>query len=82
MIKVLYYASELKAVWSDDERSIDGYDTTKSSIEEVEFKTQEEAEEFIGDLSVSEGESEGHEHYKVLAVYDKETGWYDRRYVK
>lgn len=81
MIKVLYYWANLKEVWSDDEKHIEGYDTIKHGIEERKFETQEYVEEFLSDLSVSEGESEGHDHYVILAVYDKETGWYDRRYI-
>lgn len=80
MIKVVYYWCEMREVWSDDERDIDGYDIVKEGITEREFKTQEEVDEFIGELSVQEGESEGHESYTILVVYDKENCWYDKAY--
>ncbi len=80
-INVLYYSNETKDAYGDEEEYV-GQDTVKSGIHTVQFATQEKVEEFLSDLSVSAGESEGHEHYKILAIYDAETGWYDQRYTK
>ena len=81
MVTVLYYWSETQDAYGDEEEYV-GQNVINKGIKEKEFKILDQAEEFIGDLSVAEGESEGHEHYRILAVYDKETAWYDMKYVK
>ena len=82
MITIIYFWAEHQQVYSDDEQYIIGTNCKAMGIKEEQFKTYKELENFIEDLTITEAESEGHEEFKILAIFDKETGWYDNRYVK
>jgi len=76
MITILYFWKTTQDAYDPDTDAYVGQDTIKQGIKETTVATEEELENVLEDMAVSEGESEGHEHYKTLAIFDKETGWY------
>ncbi len=79
MITIIYSAQKLKDVYSDDERYMIGQDVIENKIETLTVKDSKELEVIRADMAEDEGTSEGHQRYKILAIFDKETGWYDSR---
>ena len=79
MIEIVYAWENTKDAFDDETGDYVGQDTVERGISTKTVLTEEEMFKFIEEMSVSDGESEGHEHHRILAIFDRETGWYNRK---
>lgn len=67
-VRLVYQHKIWKPVYSDsDEEVIVGYDCIQTERLIQDFEGLEKLNDFVGELSVQEGESEGMESFKVIS---------------
>lgn len=61
-------------VYDDTDRILEGYDTKKEDYQLYSFNSCNEMEDFLAELSVNDGESEGTEEHKIILCQPKNYG--------